>query len=1250
MNALPVRIRLFSSLEITLGAGPPPRGLAQYRAPTPANTALPIPSSSTIRSLLAYLILHHDQPIPRYRLSGLFWPERSESRARRALSNALWQIRQCLGPAADHLISEGDTLTFAMQPGDWLDVEAFEAGLGQGSEAPSGDRSEADGLGTAALDLGETVDLYRGDLLVNISDDWVLVERERLRERYLRALGRLILAHKGKGDFEQALTYAQRLAAADPLREGAHRELMRLYHLLGRPRAALEQYDSLRDLLAEELAVEPTAATVSLYQEIVATLAQTGPAHLPLPLPPPPLLEDSSHLPFVGRKNERRSLTHAVYAALQDQGRIALIQGEAGVGKTRLMEEIMAGAGWRGFQVGRGKPDPLVTASPYQLLQDAASSLLSPLRVSQLAALMEPTWLSAISPVFPSIADQVPDLAPLPALGPRQDQQRVWEGLSRFLTALASVAPLLLVLEDIQWADDATLMAIPHLALGLSSSRIVLALTYRPAEARQRASVGETLGSLDRALPVLRISLAPFERSEAVTFVQRALGVSSHDARATEFAERLQEDVGRNALFLVETLKSLLKRGDLSPGSARSPADWQFPTRRGPLPKPSSVQDLISERLAYLSTEHRHVLEHVAVLGESASFAALVRISDTETAGLIKALEDLNRTGYLLETPEGYHCGHDIVRDAIYRSIPQQRLSALHRFAGDTLEALHPEMVESLALHFRLGGIRDKALTYSLQAGDRAMKAHECEQALAHYRAALELVGDDVSTRWDVLAQQEKALSILSHREAQAKVLEEMLGLAEQLDDAVRQARTYHRLGWQEVLAGETPKALALLDQAIALAREAGEQELLANALISAARAWWRVGDVGRCQAMTEEARALFQRTCDPQAEMRALNMLGNLHLGLTGNYAQALAHFEERRELANQIGDAYNEAAARGNIGITYTLLGCYERSQDALVGAARVMARVGDRHWRGINLHWQGANHRALGNLTAARAAALESLTVCREAGNRNFEIAALELLGLIALDRRDPEEAGDFFEQAVGAARTNGQTMDWAVAQSHLALAHLHFGQLEEAYGRSQRAISEMEALGGRLSRMKDVCFRHYQIVAARDGYEAAQPHLERAHQQLMKMADDIGDPELRRSFLDNVVEHRAIVTALRRGRMPPERQQITVRLPHVDAPLGRPLRPDEHVDVTWTIAAPRDDEIGVGTGSSRQRAAARRRHRILRLLREATARRAAPRVADLAHALDVSSRTIKRDLSTLRAEGHRVKTRGSRAQQR
>jgi tetratricopeptide (TPR) repeat protein len=601
-------------------------------------------------------------------------------------------------------------------------------------------------------------------------------------------------------------------------------------------------------------------------------------------------------------------------------------------------------------------------------------------------------------------------------------------------------------------------------------------------------------------------------------------------------------------------------------------------------------------------------------------------------------VSELVRRRLLEEEPTAYRFSHDKVRQVAYMDIAEAERRRLHRHAGEALEALRPEQIEPLAFHFDRGGIREKALTYTLQAGERAQAVYDYKAALAHYRRGGELVGDDPLARWDVLAQQDEVLYTLSRWDAQAEVLDEMLRLAEAMDDPVRLARALYLAGRRENDAGDPCQALALLEEALPLARVSEEHKLVGKGLTKISSVYWRLGDIGRCQAAAEEALAVFRKIGDREGERMALNALVALHQGLTGDYGQALALGEESRRIARELGNAYEEAIDLGNSALARARLGDYHTAQQALAEALAFIIRAGDRFVEGAFFMFQSINHLGIGDLEKARQSALRALEVCRQVGNPNFEIEALGKLGLIALDQGDPQQARDWFEQAAVVGEAHTQMLDRAEQLSHLALAESRLGNHERALRLSAQALGVMEEGHHVSNRLKTAYFERAQIVNAAQGFQAARPHLERAYQLLVIVADRISDPDLRRSFLENVAENRAIVAAHRLGYLPTRLRKQNVRLPVVGIPTGRPLHDDEWVEITWTVTAPEDEAV-LGK-------AARRQHRLLRLLREAKEQDATPTVDDLADALEVSRATIKRDLAALRRAGHEVRTRGSR----
>ncbi|MBU0490607.1 MAG: AAA family ATPase, partial [Chloroflexi bacterium] len=999
---------------------------------------LPPPAGAVARSLLAYLVMFRDRPHPRELLAGTFWPDLPDPVARRRLRQALWQLRRSLDDLPSpipFLLADTQTVQFNPAAPVWLDVDDFIKSPTLNSKPQRGGLA----IGREAWDLEfgilrDAVALYRGDFLPGVYDDWGLVQREQLRTRYLDVLGRLVAGLAAQGAYEEALGYARQLVAEDPLREESHREIMQLCQQLGRLPEALKQYERCQIFLMNELSVAPAPETTALARQIAA------------------LAEDLTHsvqstvhkegavLPLVGRQAERATLLRHVEQALAGHGGLVLVEGEAGVGKTRLLQDIAQGAAWRGMPVARGRGLELAPASPYGILTEALGAALSPLRAGQLAEMVPGIELRAAGGLIPALTAGLPRdaLPPHVSLGPAQDRARLLDALAQVILALGQITPHLLILEDLHWADESTLAALTHLMPHLGHSPILVIGSYRGGEARERPAIWQALQMLDKAGLWDRLVLERLDAAAAGELVRLSLGLA---AEAPRFEARLYAETQGNPLFLLETLRALRDEGLLTRDAAGAwRTRWDETTvDYAELPLPASVTQVIARRLARLDAPTRAVLNAGAVLGGDFDLAILAQVGRLDRQAVLAAVSDLVRRRFLAEGPAAYTFTHDQVRRAVYRALSFDERRQLHVRAGEDLEDLHPDRVEALAQHFDRGGVPEKALAYMLQAGERAEGIYDYPAALACYERALVLVGQAPAVRWDVLARQEQVLEILGRREIQTEVLAEMLHLAKELDDPVRQTRTYYRQGWWQVLAGKPDQALTLLDQATLLARTAGELGLLGICLRTVAWAWFRMGDVARCRAAAEEAQTLLHEAGDRDGEALTLNMLGSLHLALTGNYAQALACFEECRRIASEIGNLYRASLSLGNVAFACTSLGDYHASQSALAEMLAFLVDVGARGQESTCLFWQGRNYRGLGNLEQAYQSAWRALELGRQASNPNFEIEILGLLGQIALDQSDPQQAHDWFQQAVTMAETHMQMLDRAEQLSHLALAH-------------------------------------------------------------------------------------------------------------------------------------------------------------------------------------------------------------------
>ena len=370
--------------------------------------------------------------------------------------------------------------------------------------------------------LAEAVELYRGDLLAGFYDDWITTEQQRLRQLYHRALSQLATFHRARGEFEDALMYARRLALLEPLREDVHRDVMRLCVLAGRPNDAMLQYEIAYSALADELGAEPEAATTELFESIAAQrIAGTGPF---VPAVRSPLFDLATPIPMVGRDSLRATAVQAMEAALGGRGGVLLVEGESGVGKTRLLEAMAEDANWRGFGVLWGEAHQGNAARSYHPLASALAGALSPLRAGQLSAQVDGLWLRELSRLVPELTDWLPELPRVAALEPSEEAGRMREAIARTVVGLARITPHLLILDDFQWADDDTTAAVSHIVGAIADSSVVVCLSYRANDARGRPRLWEGIRHVDSVGESVRVNVEPLTQAETAELIRVSSG------------------------------------------------------------------------------------------------------------------------------------------------------------------------------------------------------------------------------------------------------------------------------------------------------------------------------------------------------------------------------------------------------------------------------------------------------------------------------------------------------------------------------------------------------------------------------------------------------------------------------------------------------------------------------------------------------------------------------------------------------
>ncbi len=863
----------------------------------------------TQKALALLVLLAAQGPCQRARLSAWLWPALTESDARRNLRRELARLRQAGGAGA--VQADGDQL--ALAPAVSCDLALFEADLAAGQT----DAALAHWCGTPA----EGLQLENAQPF----DDWLAGLRTRLQQQRRRALEASADACQARGDPEAALRGIDTLLAEDPLQEALHRQAMQLHALCGRREAAIAQYERCRALLASELGLAPMAQTESL----LVSLRDPAPAPPPLALPAVATASTAwpREMPLVGRQHELAALQRA-----WAQGRSLLIEGEAGIGKTRLAQEFAAAQGAYALAQCRGGDRPVPYASFTRALRQLAGDTL--------ASAGLPSWVQT------ELARLLPDLGAAPApIGSAEEKRHFFEACAAAWQALADGNFDAVVIDDYHLADDASRALFVYIAQQLAeggtrgSGRIFV---FRPElDAAARAD----MAALEEGAQALRLRLAPLAAEPVLELVQRLSGA----AAPRRFAAHLERATGGNPFFVAETLRHWLALQLLSVGADgiwQTPFDHDTPDYRE-LPVPDSVRSAVLARVHRLPDAARRLLEAAALAAEPFSPALLAGACALSEVEALAAIDDAVQAHMLRERegpfPQavGYAFSHDLVQLALDSALSPERRRLVHRrlALGAEVAALPPT---EIARHWEAGGEPQRAVAHRLAAADQALALYADADAERHWAAAQE-DGPTLAQqmhilrrRWGVLRNRDDRPGLEAtvleldalHQQALAQAAAEPALQAVAHDAAIEAAQLIS-------VISRSAEALQRIDACLAAPLVDPAQRALAAVVRTQA-----LNGLGRTAEAAQVAEAaLATAALAPALKAQLLHALIYSHF-LRSEPRPALACARRTLALWQSLGHRRSVARAHANIGLLLGMLddqaGAVRALQQALAIAA--------------------------------------------------------------------------------------------------------------------------------------------------------------------------------------------------------------------------------------------------------------------------------------------------------------------------
>ncbi|MCP4536399.1 MAG: tetratricopeptide repeat protein [Chloroflexi bacterium] len=719
---------------------------------------------------------------------------------------------------------------------------------------------------------------------------------------------------------------------------------------------------------------------------------------------------------FVGREAEMKDLREVWEQVRSGSGRMALVSGEGGVGKTRLVEEFVVQAELSGAWIARGQ------------CVESGSSAYRPWReiLRVLMRYVEGADQATARQVGPVLATLLPellerdymtDLAPPPDLEPQAAQLRLNSMIAQVLRAAAELRPTVVVIEDGHWADEATLNLLSFVPHALEEKSLLVCVTYRDDGSNPVCFLDKFANGHIERIPLTVLS------SEITTdLVCSMLGL---EQLPHSLMQRVQQTTKGNAFFVRELVRSLAEDGSVL---RRTVTGWEVELEAlRKVQMPESIRQVAGQRLDHLSEEARHVLQRAAIIGPLFWDGAVEEISQVSGEQVRAALREglereliferltssfLGEREFLFAKPAVQEVGYENVSPE-ERQKDHARVAAWLTGRGDEQANEHLGLI---ADHLERAGQRDRAIVYLQRAGEQAASQFANVEAINYLNRALDLLSkDERAERYGLLLAREKVYDVQGAREAQSQDLETLEELAKALDDNQRRTEVALRQASYSEATGDYAQAIASAKSAVKFAQLTQDIDHQAEGQWRWGYALWRKGEYQAARPQLEQALALARETGARRVEADSLNDLGVIS-SIQGEPAEAKIYMEQALDIRRETGDRQGESLTLNNLGIIASQLG----NKDEVFGFTRqalhICREIGDRRAEGLVLGNLGEYAIKSGDYTMARMWQEQALHICCEIGDRLGECGVRGGIGVVYRSLGQYAKAKDYFEQVL------------------------------------------------------------------------------------------------------------------------------------------------------------------------------------------------------------------------------------------
>jgi DNA-binding SARP family transcriptional activator/tetratricopeptide (TPR) repeat protein len=994
------------------------------------------------RALLAMLLLNTNRVVSTDSLVDALWEDHVPDTATKALQVHVSHLRRLLG--ATRLQTKAPGYVLRVEDGEY-DVHEFEALVRKA-------RMERPAQAHATRQRG--LALWRGEPFAEFATHrFAQAEIARLHELRLVAIEGHLEAELGRGRAAELIGELESLVTEHPLRERFRSQLMLALYRTGRQAEALEAYRGACRVLREELGLEPSRELRDLERAILSQ----DPSLEPAPTEAAGNAGDSGQAAFVGREAELGELVAGLEEVFDGHGRLILLTGEPGIGKSRLADELIRRARERGADILVGRCWEAGGAPAYWPWVQSLRGYIRELDPALLRAELG-TAAADIAPIVPELDAILPGLPEQPA-DPEGARFRLFDATTEFLRTASGRRPILLFLDDLHAADAPSLLLLQFLVRQLGSSGILVLGAYRSVDPVPGSPLRAMLAEVAREPTTRRVVLKGLTETDVAEYVELAAG----RAASSEVVTALHEETEGNPLFMVEMVRLLaIEGGDLEPLSPGMPLDI-----------PESIRDVITRRIAHLSAESNRVLVLASVLGREFAPAALARLAGVSEDDLLEQLDEAMAAGVLSHLPgsvDQVRFAHVLMRDTLYDGITVARRVRLHRLAVDALTDLYGSdpgaHLTELAHHSIAGSDFGRGLEFARRAADHALASLAYEEAARLYQVALdaaELSAAPGTTRGELLLAQGDAQILAGDGPAARKTLLRAAAIASSEGDADLFARAALAYGGRDIWGPRQEwdaRYLPFLAEALAMC---GDQDSLIRARLLTRMASAMRGDADRqrLESLTREASEIAQRLGDNSTVLFALDG----RLAATGGPATAAMRFadgEKLVELATESGDLERVFGGHEHVANTAWTLGDRAALERTINAMRHLVQELNLQSFRSLVMVVDAQFAASQGRFREAEELITDAFRIGERA--QSWNVQTPHRLQIFIL--RIQQDRLDGYEDVL--RRSLEDYPGYSIFDCSLALAYAHFRRRDEAGAIFERLATHDF---GRLSRDED-----------------------------------------------------------------------------------------------------------------------------------------------------------------------------------